>query len=539
MDYKRFAYLLIFVLCTFHTQAQIEPEKCGTFNSVRRLNSALKFRTDMPTAARPNLQKSKLTPNGKVRIHYDTAGVNQPALVSVTYPNGIKTVTRIPNSYQQFIDTLVTLMDSVWRAEIDQFEFPAPPSDNGRGGGDEYDLYVKDLGGGLFGETNIEFDLPVGEVKTNRQYASFIWIDNDFGSGYRTNGIEAIMATTAHEFHHAVQIGGSGVWEDEHFYFYELFAESMEHTVFRDANDYLFDLKTYFKKISAIPLFLPRTANTTFETAGYERAIWGIFLIKKFGISVIRDIWSEVKVQRPVPALNTVMNRYSTSIQREFANFTYWNFFTAYRADTVRYYTDAKVFPAVPFLQTVNIGSTVKQVQISTPSFTANYLKVLSNTDSAFFVVSNTDYHDAVSYAQNLFTAQLSVASAEQSGYTAVSNGIYANFSANDIENWSYIPIGITAPSYCFPNPFKPSASSLLISPNGIGVSDDVHLSIISAVSMDMIYSQKAEYTSFSGTQYVEWKGRDDRHEIVPSGVYLYILSKGSDVVKGKFAVIR
>jgi hypothetical protein len=536
MGHRIILILFLSVISNSVLWPQSGSEKCGTFSAVRRLNDALSMKTDLPLTSRPVAQTSRITPNGKIRIHYDTTGTNQPALVSVSYLNGIKTVTRIPNTYSQYIDTLVMLFDSVWRAEIDQYGFTAPPADNGRGGGNEFDIYVMELGGGLFGVTEIEGDLPVGAVKTNQQYASFIRIDNDFGSGYRTNGIEAIMATAAHEFHHAVQIGGSGVWENQQFYFYELCAESMEHIVFSHAKDYLFDVKTYFKNISVTSLF---QQGTTLENAGYERAIWAIFLMKNYGTIIMKDLWEEVKVQRPVPAVNTVLNNYSTSIQREFANFSYWNFFTAYRADSVKYYTDAKLYPAVPFVQTINAVPSPQQLSVATKSYTANYYKAVSNTDSAFFVISNTNYSDALNENGQLFNAQLSISTAPQSGFNQVTSGLFARFTAVNPADWSYIPFGITASPFCFPNPFRPAASSLLISPAGVGVADDVTLSIISAVSFDLVYSQKADFTTFSGTQYVEWNGRDDHNAIVPSGVYLYILSKGSTVIKGKFAVIR
>ncbi|MCK9409096.1 MAG: MXAN_6640 family putative metalloprotease [Bacteriovoracaceae bacterium] len=529
--------LMVLLVDILHTQ--YESEKCGTFVGVRLRNEAKKNQLDLPMEIRPELQKSILTPSSKIRIHYDTVNAHEPALVSITYVNGKKIVTRRPNTYKQFIDTLALLFDSVWRAEIDQFGFTPPPSDNGRGGGNEFDVYVLNMGAGYFGETLIEWDLPVGVTKSNQQYASFIKFENDFGTGYRTNGIEAMMATAAHEFHHAIQIGGSGIWEGEYFYFYELCAESMEPIVFREAKDYLFDVKTYFKNISGTPLFQQRTDQNPIETAGYERAIWAIFLMKNYSISLMGEIWNEIKIQRPVSALNTVLNRHSTSIQREFINFTYWNFFTAHRADTARYYTDAKLYPLVPFLQTISVGPSVQQLSVSTHSFTPNYYKVISNSDSTFFVVSNTDYTDALTYSQKLFSSQISVTTSAHSGYDAVAAGLYAKFSSSNIENWSFIPIGLAAHPYCFPNPFKPAESSLLISPGKIGVSDDVTLTVVSAVSLDLIYSKRAEYSTFSGTQYVTWMGRDNRGEIVPSGVYLYILSNGSTVLKGKFAVIR
>lgn len=515
---------------------QSAEQKCGTFAVVRSFEQARTAGTEAPLTSRTEMQTSVLSKGGHFRIHFDTAGVHQPAFVTVSVVNGIKTVTRVPNTYKAYIDTLAALFDSVWRAEVDGFGFAAPPSDNGRGGGNEYDIYVLDLSAGFFGVTNPEYDLPTGPSKSNQQYASFIEFENDFGSGYRTNGIEAMMATAAHEFHHAMQIGSYGMWESNHFYFYELSAEAMENTVFRHAKDYLFDLRTYFTNIASTSLF---TQPTGFTTAGYERAIWGLFLIKKFGMGVMREMWEEVGQRRPIQAMDTVLNSRSTSIEREFANFTYWNFFTGYRADTVKYYTDGRNYPMVPFIRTVTATSAPQSIALTVRSFTGNYVKAVSSSDSAFMVLSNTDLVDAIANAQNVYAGTLSFATNEGDGYIPVSSGIFARFTPADAKNWSFISMAVNSKPFCFPNPFRPAESSLLISLNGVGVSDALTLTIISAVSADLIYQHKAEYGTFSGTQYAEWKGRDNTGAFVASGVYLYFLSDGQRTVKGKFAVIR
>ncbi|MFA6467511.1 MAG: MXAN_6640 family putative metalloprotease [Bacteroidota bacterium] len=534
---KSSTYILLLMVVMMIATAQDESEKCGTFRVVQELTQRKLQQSKLLIVPRPILQTSILTKNGKIRIHFDTTGINQPAMVTVSVVNGSKVVSRVPNSYRQWIDTLATILDSVWRTEIDHFEFTAPPTDALRGGGDEYDFYVIELGGGLFGVTNIESDLPVGPVKTNQQYATFINIDNDFGSGYRTNGIEAVMATSAHEFHHAIQVGGSGLWEVEQFYFYELCAEALENTVFRDAKDYLFDVKTYFSNISTMSLF--QLSDGTISHAGYERAIWGMFLMKKYGPAIMKDIWNQVKTNRPITALNISLNVAGTSVQREFSDFLYWNYFTSHRADSVRYYTDAKAFPPVSVYQTVIVNAAQQSVQLNTRSFIPYYIKATTVTDSVFFIIANMNFNDAVNNAQQSFPAELRVTTTSGGDYTSVAANIFAKFFATDIENWSYKPIGTVSPTTCFPNPMNPSASSLLISLNGIGAGDNVTLTIISAVSLDLVFSKHAEYTLFSGIKYAEWNGRDQQGHIVPSGVYLYILSNGSNIVKGKFAVIR
>ena len=529
MESRISSYLLCLCIVLNASILIAQSEKCGTFRQVERHWNNKLHKIDRTVVIRPILQKSILTENNKIRIHFDTTGINQPAMINVAG-------NRIPNSMQQFIDTLRTILDSVWNAEIETYHFNRPPSDNGRGGGDEYDFYITNFNDGTFGVTNIEDDLPVGPVKPNQQFSTYIQMDNDFGVGYRTKGIPALMATCAHEFHHAIQVGGSGVWEEDNFYFYELSAEAMENTVFKDAKDYIFDVKTYFVNISSTPLFQRRI---DFSTAGYERALWGMFLMKKYGTGIMKDLWEEIKNHRPVEAMFNSLLTYSSSIQREYSDFTYWNFYTGYRADSSKYYTDAGILPMVSLISSLSASMAKQDIQLNTKSFTANYLKVMTSSDSAFVIVSNTNYADAANYSQQIFPFQLSYTSSSSFGFPTISNSIFVKFQVDNILDWSFLAIGTTQTPVCFPNPFNPNRSSLLITLHGIQNSNDAMLNIYSASSMDLIYSGTPKFRSFSGTQYAEWSGRDNRNNIVASGVYIFVLSNGLLFNKGKFAVIR
>ncbi len=79
-----------------------------------------------------------------------------------------------------------------------------PPSDNTGGGDDKYDVYIVNQGAGLYGYT--EFENKVGAVN----WTSFIVIDNDY-VGYYSSGIEGMLVTVAHEFHHGIQVGNYSV----------------------------------------------------------------------------------------------------------------------------------------------------------------------------------------------------------------------------------------------------------------------------------------------------------------------------------------
>ncbi len=520
---------ILIICCAAILSAQTENIKCGTFVNVRTSIENRRLKITSPySETRPSLAASVLTKSQKIRIHYDTTGTNQPAMVT---PSGV----RIPNSYKQFIDTLRVLLDSVWNTEIEQFGFEAPPSDSARGGGPEYDFYVIDLGAGYFGQTIWETSYPIGPTKINQQYPSFINIDNDCGAGFRTKGVQAMMATTAHEFHHAIQVGGSGVWEDQQFFFYEMCAEAMENKVFRDANDYLIDVRTYFTNFSTYPLFTKYSQTTP----GYERAIWGIFLMSKYGTGIMKDLWSGVRTERPVPAMNTVLNNYSTTVQREFADFSFWNFFTGYRADSARYYPEAKRLPVVSFAQVLNASSGVQDQSILQKSFVVSYYKISRGSDSAFCFIANTNMNDVLTDGQNTLSAKFSYTTSASAGYPLISSSIYGKFIADTPQLWAYGGFGNQSRAACFPNPFNPSTSSLLIPLDKFGALADATLSIYSAVDLSLVFTETAKYIPFSGIQYAEWKGRDNKGNLASSGVYLYVLSKGSTIVKGKFAVIR
>jgi hypothetical protein len=119
-------YLFAALVCASiaaHGQTD-EPKKCATFD---------RYRTGLPPAisgkimlTRPVLQTSILSPLKRFRIHFDTTGINTPAMVT---PQG----ARIEGTAAQYADTAAKIFDSVWTAEVTTFGFGAPPSDQGEG----------------------------------------------------------------------------------------------------------------------------------------------------------------------------------------------------------------------------------------------------------------------------------------------------------------------------------------------------------------------------------------------------------------------
>lgn len=471
---------------------------------------------------------SILSPSGKFRIHFDTsaASTNLPAMVD---GNG----NRIPHSHYQYADTVAKIFDSVWTVEITTFNFVPPPPDSA-GGGNEYDIYLQDLGAGNFGGTQYETTFAVFPGKINPRFPSFIIIDNDFGTGFRTKGVAAVKVTAAHEFFHAIQLGGYGTWFDQ-FYFYEMTAESMEQIVFPYVKDYVYDIRGYFNNIEYIPLYSD-------NAVGYERAIWGVYLVQRYGIQIMKTIWERVGLEKPIPAMVSAFTSEGISLQQAFATFGIWNFYTGSRADTIHYYKDGNLFPPLNFSETQHITASAYTFQRIAKSYTMQYLCAIHNTDTVYYIISNANTIDALDSSHNTYGYTLDVSPQSVVGWLLLSNGMSYNFLTNDLPNWNVTPVQSlgffpSAETMPFPNPFDPKKSPILFPTPG-GKSSNATLYIFSS-SMELIAEMNVAVVLVFGKECVEWNGKSIKGEFVASGIYFYVIRGEGIDMKGKFAVVR
>lgn len=504
-----------------------EHGKCG-FSAVVR--QRLERRSGIAREERPALQKSVRTPSGHFRLHYDTSTVNTPAVLDAA---GLP----VPGtSVSTFIDTLAWIVDSVYRAEIGSYGFLPPVSDDGRGGGNEYDIYVVALPSGLFGQTVPEETFPLPGIGANGRYPTFIMVDNDFGIGYRTKGIAALKVTCAHEFQHAVQVSHSGLWGNDLF-FYELSAEAFEPMVFPDVKDYLHDVRTYFSAFMPVPLF-------TRAYPGYERAIFGLYLMKKFSPAMMRDVWDRIASKRPVPALFDALEGRSASIEPTYADYAEWLFFTGARTDSGRYFHDAAIFPELNFKDVV-AGPTVRTVTGGGEAFTTHFTNVFHGFDSTQFFVSVVSEADALNETGKSFSYQLEYATIPSASLDQLRPDLYASFSAvpaSERGHWNYRVQTSGGPYIrlagdCFPNPYDPAKSELYFTMSEAAEAG-AELTVFST-SMDRVYSGPIRAGLFSGRPFGVWDGRDSNGNRIGSGIYLYFINGAGTVRTGKFAVVR
>jgi hypothetical protein len=511
----------------------VAAEKCDTWRVFERLKQKkLGHQTDAVVHA--NMEKSIISASGLFRIHYDTSTSHTPALVTV---DGL----RIPDSYHQFADSVAKIFDEVYEIEINQFGYPVPAKDGIRGGGTEYDVYIENLGEGSYGYTNTYMDTVIND----RQYPAYMIIDNDFGSGFYTKGLDGVRVTAAHEFHHVIEVSTSGVWDSD-FYFYEMSATSMESTVYPDIRDYIQYIKTYFDRTDFWTLFLQHPQS------GYERAIFTKFLMEKFGVGIMNSIWTEVKTYRPIPALQNVLASYSTTLQNEFSEFGIWNIYTGARADSGKYFVDAKYFPPLKYYSEKTADTSIQTIQASIKAFALQYHKIRHGLDTTHVIIANTNYQDAINELNQSFMYQYRFTVDSNSALSEVRPDLFAEFNpltAPEFFNWKYSaitsegiyvppPLPIPASISCYPNPFNPSDPSK--SPLNFNTEfKSVPELYIYSASMDLVFSGIAQYSLDSGRIFAKWDGRDNNKNYIPSGIYFYYLTDQKTKIRGKFAVIR
>ncbi len=198
--------------------------------------------------------------------------------------------------------------DSVYRFEVNYLGFPEPPSDNGDGGDNRYDIYITTADGN-YGFTDLE--TPLG----GERFTSYMEIHFSFqGSKFCYHGLNAMEVTVAHEFHHAIQMGNYILRLEDRF-FYELTSTSMEEFVYDDVNDYYAYMKNYFDNPPSGPF------QSIMDTI---LRIWNIYLQVNFNFGVIKRQWELMPNQRAMIAIgNSILERGST-FASEYNKFGIW-----------------------------------------------------------------------------------------------------------------------------------------------------------------------------------------------------------------------
>ncbi len=546
------------------------PAVCGTPHLVQAMSAApdlsAEFQARLGKLAqrRPDAQHDILSPSGRFRVHYDTEGRHA---VSPTDDDA--------NGIPDYIDRTMAVLDSVWVLEIDQLGYNPPPSDNGLGGGDEYDAYVIELNGGYYG-----YAYPASNSTETTH--SYLEIDNNFTDpGYKqTRGLDALRVAIAHEFHHAIQFGYYAKFDGS--WWQESTSTWMEEVAYPPIDDYLQYL-TYFlgEPQRALNSGVYRSLHT------YGSAIFSLFLDQRYGPdlkSLIRAelkqhspdvialrarahlnrlIWEEIKARKSVHLdhFDRVIRQVEPGgLGVAMSEFAVWNYFTGNR-HRGSYYAEADKYPTVPTRDlAINAEAVVRdtslvdatgsvylrlQPQLRTGGvdlfFDANqgawrrHLLLIGPDRVSVQLVSEPTIR-VTSWDQ--FDEIVLVATAAERTGLAHQHFFTAQFDPSLIE--SDRPAALATrlkPNY--PNPFRPPYHSHTRLAFDLAVpSRETRLALFTA-NGTLVWEQDLGERAARPDHAVRWDGRNLAGNLVASGIYHLLLEADGIAAKRSLAVVR
>ncbi len=496
---------------------------------------------------RPSTQHSLITPSGLFRVHYDTEGRNA---VNPDDDDG--------NGVPDYIDLAATILDSIWVLEVEQLGYNPPPSDNGLGGGDEYDVYVIDLSlGGCLGSVSVYGCAYPGTSGATTTH-SYLEIDNNFTdpSYQQTSGLDALRVTIAHEFHHAIQFGyyapGAGNWWQEST------ATWMEEVAYPHIDDYLQYL-TYFlgEPQRALNSGLPGKNHT------YGSAIFSHFLDQRYNRELNRLIWEELSQRKSVHLdhFDRVIRQVEPGgLGVAMGEFAVWNYFTNNRYRDP-YYAEGNLYPTVPTRDIAVAAETVVRDTSLVDATGSVYLRLepqlrpggvdlffdanqgawrrhllLIGPDSTSVQLASESPIRIAGWDQ--FDEIVLVATAAERTGLAYQHFLAAQFDPSLID--ADRPAALATqlePSY--PNPFRPSQHQTaqlvfdLAAP-----STQTRLSIFSA-NGDLVWREELGPRAARENHAEEWDGRNLAGNLVASGIYHLLLEADGTAAKRTIAVVR
>ncbi len=478
-----------------------------------------------PLLNRPVTDTSFVTPNGFFRVHYDLTGSDVP---------------------KYNLDSLAIALDSAYNFEVNYLGYPPPPSDDGAGGDNRYDVYIQSLGN-TYGYTEPENEVSPGSGR----YTSYLVINYDF-SGFYTQGINAARVTVAHEFHHAIQIGDYIYRYDLDEFFYELTSTSMEHFVYPSIHDYYQYLPSYFQN----------TQYSLGKNGGlqeYALAIWNIFLQENFGYNIIKQQWELMPKERALQAISDSFADYNTSFAEQFNLFGIWTYFTNYRAglEQEKHFKFAADYPLLQPAVSLNMNASSIPVQMNTPPVTNNFIRIINlydhdnrYQDTIVALVSNDDIQTGISNPDSLSSFEYDLDDSQISGAEKLGNSSYY-YSLNVDKPSLWISAAIINNqrastgnyfvqdiNYAFPTPFNYNKNSFIYIPASPDQTGYTSVNVYTS-SMKLVYSGHKQVLSFTGHKVIQWNGLDNNNSRLASGVYIYVTKSGDNVTKGKLVIFQ
>jgi hypothetical protein len=464
----------------------------------------------------------------------------------------LNNTSRIPDSHEEYVDSALAILERAWDQQVGDLGYDAPPSDGGKGGGPEYDFYILSQPVGTFAETIWEDDDLVS-ASPNERYATYTLIDNDY-LGYRTPGLDGLRISCVHDFFHAIQIGSYGLWNTptkSDLYFYELTSTWMEEVLYDDVDDYLFEVTDYLTTATGRGFRNFRNQALSFTTygfpwgyKGYERCLFAVFLEAKFGRSAIRDIWSGMKTEPFLQAIDAALKRRGTDFAREYAWFGFWNYYTADRADTLRYYPEGHLYPRIePHVRMPYNGFYATIASEGMP-LSEQHFEFFGGGDTIHAAIVNTNTAGGSSANSVPASLGLTASNTEQGGMKQVlSDGTYMSLMVERSPDWRTLYLltstatDARASGAASPNPLSLGRMPVLTLPVDETSGPTASVWILSP-SLDLVYSRDFPVEDQFGRRVVLISSTELQSSI-STGIHFVVVRVGDKEFTWKVAIVQ
>jgi len=494
-----------------------------------------------PCADRTPKQQNLVTSGGHFRLHYDVSG-----------RDSVPVIDQNSNGIPDYIDSANYYLEMAWDVEVNQYKFDAPPSDN-RGLGPEVDVYFCALDRGVYG-----FAYPEGDNPTGPNTAmGLLVLDNDYDPKIykRTPGILGLRVTTAHEFNHIIQFAR---YRNDYSQasIYEATAVWFERQVHPFIPDYRQYVDTF---LMAPQLFAFATQNVQDGITGYAHVLYLDYLAKRTDRDIVRRMWEAFKTRDAFPdAADAALIPSGLNFENSWCEFAEWCYYTGSRTRDTTYFPEAPVYPTMrpvsSALRVLGDEEILIQGRLTPTGFGFYKVRAMRpdgvSSDTLDFLITNnrTTYGTGIGVSPESFTLHLSPT--PMTDYTPLSytgNTIYyrlelppgAHFCLNRFMGGESVSVRATD---IFPQPFINDGAEQLLFGVKAGREDiyNVELSIYSAAMTPVGKVHQTGLRELNNQLGLVWNGRDDRNNLVPSGIYIYqLIINDQPASLGKFAVIR
>jgi Bacterial Ig-like domain/Family of unknown function (DUF6055) len=196
-----------------------------------------------------------------------------------------------PTHIPDFVKTAGDSAENAYSVENVQLGWRSPKPDEGLGGNDKTDVYMKQLGGsGIYGYSVPD---PTQQLSDDHTAFGYIVVDNDFQAsefpGYASPTVP-LEVTLAHEYNHILQFNYDVIQDT---WMLESTAVWMEGMVYPEAFDYLQYLPGWVQ-LTQLPLTTFSTdPNDRNNVKVYGSAVWEKFIAARYGNDVVRRAWED------------------------------------------------------------------------------------------------------------------------------------------------------------------------------------------------------------------------------------------------------